>query len=313
MEQVKMENMSYPKIVAGDHSKSTARKWDKDKNYEWFIEEKMDGSNLGMQLMKKDATKGDELVFNCRGRILKAPHDWMFDKAISALCTLKPKLNPNYVYFGETISKQRHNVIQYQRIPRFFFVLFDIYNLAEKTYLSRAKLESEADKLGLECAPLLFQNKDPSVDPKSIVSNLLKTHPGSLLGPEVRPEGFVLKHHTCVKPNGHMVATKKKYVSEQFRESHKCKSKTLNQNLTADQCLDLIMSWYPKETRWQKAKQRLRDQGKITGEDENAQKERNAIMTEARRDFQEEEQETLKNLLWSMFGQQLVQRITEGM
>lgn len=77
--------------------------------------------------------------------------------------------------------------------------------------------------------------------------------------------------------------------------------------------MDRIIGMFSKQAYWNKAKFRLRDRAVITAEPENAVRERNAIMEEARRDFKEERKETLKDLLWAEFGQRLTQAITDGM
>lgn len=287
----------YPKIS----SSGSNRVWTAE-NYAWYIEEKLDGSQLSFT---------HDLRFSNRGRELTKPFGWMFDRAISALSTLQGKLKQGYAYHGECIVKPKHNVMHYGRVPRLFFVLFDVQD-EKGAWLSCDQVTEEAERLGLERAQVVARGTIEAFQPPQPLDEFLNSIQ-SMLGGKEGCEGIVLKHAHFNKGHGKFVATKIKIVRDSFKEVHR-KGNALaeKQQLTPEQALDQIMSWYPVEPRWQKAKQRLRDQGKITGLDEHAVKERGAIMDEARRDFQEEEEENLKRLLWAMFGQTLVQRITEG-
>jgi hypothetical protein len=244
---------------------------------------------------------------------LVKPYSWVFDRAIAALSTLK--CDYDLIYHGECIAKPKHNVNHYDRVPKFFFVLFDVQRADTGAYLTRRMVEEIANVLEIECVRLFWQNEDENVQPSAIIETLLeRIEQGlehSMLGGD-KPEGFVLKHPHFTKENGKEVATKIKIVRNAFKEKHREPSKLANkQELTAEESIERIMSWYSKPVRWQKAIQRLRDQGKITGNPENATKERSAIIDEARRDFHKEEEENLKQLLWAEFGQRLVQSITK--
>jgi len=299
----------YPKVNAD----GKLRVWG-ERNKDWWIEEKIDGSQLSFRLHQ------DRLVFYNRGNEINADAPgWVFEAAISALSTLKPHLTRNVVYHGECVTKPKHNVVRYGRVPRLYFVLFDVQYVADGTYASRSVMELHASELGLECVPVLYANEDPAIQPGAKADELIAAMtPGcSLLGGEDMPEGAVIKHHKFVRSeNGKTVASKIKVVRDAFKEEHrrpkKNKDTAVPQTLTADESLERIMSWFPKEARWQKAKQRLRDQGKITGDEENSVKERGAIRDEARRDFKEECKDTLKSLLWAEFGQRLTQAVTDG-
>lgn len=301
----------YPKVNAG----GKLRVWD-ERNTDWWIEEKLDGSQLSFH-----GTFNGNMIFYNRGKeINQTAPGWVFEAAIAALSTLRLKLVHGIMYHGECIVKCKHNVVRYGRVPRLYFVLFDMQYLKDGLYVSRNDMESHATILGLECVPVLYANADPAVQPGAKCDELITAMtPGcSLLGGEDLPEGVVIKHHAFVRSeNGKTVASKIKVVREEFKEEHRRPKKNKDAiavplTLTADESLERIMSWFSKEVRWQKAKQRLRDQGKITGDPENGLKERGAIRDEARRDFKEECKESIKSLLWAEFGQRLTQAITDG-
>ncbi len=296
----------YPKIVANN---GLNREWT-GHNANWWIDEKVDGSNLSFVL------QGTDIVFMNRNSVISKPYGWVFDKAISALSTLKKHLVLDHVYHGECIAKPKHNVIQYERVPKFYFVLFDIQD-EDGTFLKRHDVVNAAKFLGIECVQCFHINDSESTQPTQIVDHLFKCFANgsivSMFG-GTAPEGIVIKHPSYLKSNHKVVATKIKVVRDEFKEMHRNGNKLAEkQVVTPQDSLDRIMSWYSADVRWRKATFRLRDQGKITGLEENAEKERQAIMNEARRDFQEEEEENLKAFLWAEFGQTLVQRITDGL
>lgn len=302
---------AFPKITADGKT----RVWHPE-NKDWYLEEKLDGSQLSFCATKTGMAfynRGKELNHNDPG--------WVFESVISALKTLREKLSPGYMYHGECIVKCKHNVICYGRVPKFYFVLFDVQDIQCGYFIWRDGVEREAHAIGVEVVQLLWKNDNPAIQPVEKIESLLDTFE-SMLGGDA-PEGIVLKHPSYNKNAGQqssppkLSATKIKFVRDAFKEEHKRPNKKERIHpavpLTPEQSLERIMSWFPKEPRWNKAKQRLRDVGAITGEPENAQKERNLIMAEARRDFKEECKDALKDLLWVEFGQRLTQSITDGM
>lgn len=310
-----VDHAGYPKIPSSGGIDRA--EWSDECNKLWHIEEKIDGSQLSFY---KSESNG-EITFMNRGGILKKPYGWMFDRAISALTPIIERYGLlDTIYHGECITKPKHNVIQYGRVPKFYFVLFDIQDLNRGNYIDRVSMEVEAHRIGFECVQCLFRfstSKDSPI-PREAMDELLHFIENGaivpMLGGAEKPEGIVFKCHRFTKRGqNHSSATKIKIVRKEFKEKHAKPNKLAEkQVITAQESIDRIMSWYSVEARWIKATQRLRDQGVITGLEENTVKERNKIMDEARRDFLEEEEETLKGLLWAEFGQTLVQRSTEG-
>lgn len=302
---------SFQKITA----EGKTRVWHPENKY-WYLEEKLDGSQLSFCV-----TDTGMAFYNRGAEINQNEPGWVFEAAISALSTLRSKLTPGYMYHGECITKCRHNVVTYGRVPKFYFVLFDVQHQGDGHFMGRPSMEFEAAVIGLEVVQLLWQNENGDVQPAETIERLLESFE-SMLGGTEKPEGIILKHPTYNKNAGEdapprLSATKIKFVRDHFKEEHRRPKKKDRAvpavPLTAEQSLERIMSWFPKEARWNKAVHRLRDRGVITGLPENAIKERNTIITEARRDFKEECKESLKDLLWAEFGQRLTQSITDGM
>ena len=270
----------YPKIS----SSGLAKPW----NAGWYIEEKIDGSQLSF--CRQEITG---VIFFNRGRPLEPPYG-VFQEAVFALQKITAGIPLNTVFHGETVTKLRHNVVRYGRLPRFFFVLFDVQN-PDGSFASRAEVESYASQLNLECVQLLHAPcADLSIQPQHVIPQLSTV---SMLGGDAA-EGVVVKHPAFDKGHGHTSARKVKVVRKEFKEQHKAKKDKL-EGLSANEKLALIASWFPAEPRLRKAQQRLRDQGK---EDASW----HDVLNEAKRDLEAECGDQLKDLLWACFGQELV-------
>jgi hypothetical protein len=142
----------------------------------WHVEEKMDGSQLSFMLSKEDK---NEVIYRNRTHFMsdKDPyHNNMFTNAILGTSALKGILNPNYIYRGEAICKQRHNVLKYSRTARYggkspigyncllqrmYFVLFDVEDTSTKMFLSYEEKVKEGSRIGLEVSPRLFSGDGP--------------------------------------------------------------------------------------------------------------------------------------------------------
>ncbi len=276
----------------------------------WYIEEKVDGSQLSFA--KKDGI----LFFANRGTYIKQPPPWLFAGAMIMLSTLTSLIPEGYVFHGECVSKLKHNVCKYGRVPKYQFILFGVKE-GDRT-LDRSEVETVAKEIGLECVQLLWQNDVETTQPAHVVDLILRgIEVGafvSMLGGD-KPEGIVFKHYARVKKNNNKktTATQIKVVRKEFKEKHAAGGGERPVPTTQEEKIAFIMSHYSREVRWQKATHRLRDRGVITGEPENAIKERGQIMAEARLDFEKEEAKHLKDMLWAMYGQMLVQSITDGM
>ena len=131
---------------------------------EWQIEEKIDGSQLSFCL-----DENNKITFFNKGKTF-SKHSTVFRNATYALSILENQLNPNYSYHGEAICNVRHNVVTYQRTPRYYFVLFDVREQNTKKYLPIELKEKEAKRLNLEFVQILF-HYIPPVNIKTINNN----------------------------------------------------------------------------------------------------------------------------------------------
>jgi hypothetical protein len=168
-----------------------------------YIEEKIDGSQLAFFL------ESEQIVFMNKNKVM-APNCSVYDRAMITLPIIKDKLNPNFIYYGEYVKSPKANVVIYKRIPKYYFILYDIYSMNEKKWFGCVEKKIEAERVGLECVPVLYIGD--GTDIYQICENLInKIENGkiqSCLGGI--PEGIVVKR----------AGAKFKMVSTAFKERH---------------------------------------------------------------------------------------------
>jgi hypothetical protein len=272
-------------------------------NHEYYIEEKIDGSQLSFALAQDNTA----LQFYNKGKAI-APTNKTFYKATAMLQMLSQKCNPEFVYHGEAVCDKRHNVAQYERTPKYYFVLYDLSSSTTGEYYGPEVKRSEAERLGLECVQTLYHNQDPSLSPYSKCEELIEQIDAgvikSMLGGKI--EGVVLKHHNFVR-NSKKVSTKLKLVTDEFKESH-ASSKGKRKKATPEEVLEDLGTCYATHARFHKAYQHLRDQEKLT----NKPKDIHMISQELDEDFAREHLEEIKNYLWVEFGPTILAHAKTG-
>ena len=208
------------------------------------------------------------------------------------------------MFHGEAIGSRQHNVLTYGRVPRYGFVLFG----AERNnkHLTPSELTELANETDLELAPIIYVNKNESVDPREKIEELMQERLQSFLGGDA--EGMVLKHSSYTKPNGTVCASKFKFVYPEFQEVHRKKR-------TIDGFLEGLVTWFPLQPRLSKAAFRLRDNGKIDiDSDDPETRRRNGVRVqrELRRDLEEECEQLIRDELWAFFGKRILDAAVKG-
>lgn len=288
----------YPSIQTLDINSS--RNWTEYTNYKYYIEEKIDGSQLSMLV-----NVNNKLEFYNKQKIA-TENNSAFAKAIIMLkftYDTKGILNPNYIYHGESVCKIKHNVNVYERTPANYFILFDIYDIVSESYLSPEDKISEADRIGLDIIPILYYNSNPEQNPYVKCEDLIKqielgSIPSCLGG---TPEGIVLKHH-AFNQNGKIVSTKLKYVTDIFKERHLTKQP--KSDLSADDFLIHLGTSFCTEARFQKSVQHLSEDNKINL-DQPKKSDIDKIIVELNADFDKEYKEEIMLRLWVEFSPQI--------
>ncbi len=101
----------------------------------------------------------------------------------------------------------------YDRVPEKHIIIFDI-NKGEEHYVSYEKKKAEAERIGLETVPLLYEGMLHDSD---MLHELLETI--SILGKQ-KIEGVVIKNYNRFSEyNGNILMGK--YVSEKYKEIQK--------------------------------------------------------------------------------------------
>jgi hypothetical protein len=285
----------YPSIQTIDLN--STRSWVDGNNYKYYIEEKIDGSQLSMIL----EDSGTLSFYNKSS--LAGEGNTSFTKSISMLKFMfenKEILNKNYIYHGESVCKLKHNVNVYERVPKNYFICYDIFDNLTQVYLSPEMKKEELDRVELEMCPILYYNSDVNVNPydkcKELMGQIEKGEIVSFLGGI--PEGIVLKHHSFVQQYK-TSATKLKYVTDTFKERHLVKQPKCEES--ADDFLEKLGKSFCTEPRFQKAFQHLVDQGKINSDSVKAG-DLGKVIGELGSDFDKEYKDEMMLLLWVEFS-----------
>ena len=236
----------------------------------FYVEEKIDGSHLSFCL-SENAT--DVLFFN-RSKQVQGILTGTYEKAVTMIPLLKDKLQLGFTYYGEYVKAPKANVVVYDRTPPYFFILYDVYNMTNKSWFSHAEKVIEAERLGLMCAPLLYMQKDETMTAHDVCCELIKQIEAgeihSCLGGT--PEGVVAKHG----------GAKFKMVSTIFKERHAVKQPK-HIRMFKEDYLAWIGAQFDVEARFQKARQHLTENSlELTRE--NMEAELDADLYKERRD-----------------------------
>jgi hypothetical protein len=97
-----------------------------------------------------------------------------------------------------------------------------------------------------------------------------------------------------------------KYVSEAFKEVHQKDWSKLN---IGKGKFDVLKEQFKTEARWNKAIQHLKENGELTG----TPKDIGALLKEVRVDIETEEKENIKEMLYSVFKEDILKYSVHGL
>lgn len=243
-----------------------------------IVEEKVDGSQFSFGVFNGELrarSKGKQLVID-------APEK-LFSAAIEVIKRLQPYLRDGWTYRGEYLQKPKHNALAYDRAPKDNIIIFDI-NDGEESYLPYGAKSIEAQRLGLEVVPKLFEGVINSPEQfLKLMDNI------SVLGGQ-KIEGVVCKNYTKFGRDKKVLMAK--HVSEAFKEVHNKEWKTSNPR--QGDILQILVEKYKNESRWNKAIQHLRERGELT----NTPKDIGPLLKEVQADITVECKEDIKEELY---------------
>ena len=256
-----------------------------------IVEEKIDGSQFSFRIKYGQLECCSK---NCDKRMTESND--MFFVAVQRVMDLfvLDKLQEEYIYRGEFLSKPHHNVLKYNRIPAKNIIIFDI-DCGVENYVTPNSKQVWADEMGLEIVPLLWEGdgKDLTVD---LCRELLNRE--SILG-GTQIEGIVIKNYNQFGPDGKILAGK--FVSEKFKEEHK----------TAWQNPDIIteiIQRFGTQMRWQKAIQHLKESGELRTDVVDI----GPLIKEIQNDIKTECQDQIKEMLFNHSWKQISNKIIRG-
>jgi hypothetical protein len=278
---------SYPKIFAIGH-RAVSDLFNEDV----LVEEKVDGSQFSF------AKVNGEIKMRSHGAEVFAEAAGMFKAAATAVKELAPRLHDGWTYRGEYLSKPKHNVLCYSRVPKFNIILFDI-NTGDEVYLSREEKEDEAERIGMEIVPLMYQGK--VMNPEQVYGFLERE---SILG-GVKVEGVVAKNYARFGMDKKVLMGK--YVSEKFKETHSKEWKASNPAL--NDVIDRIVATLRSEARWQKAVAHLKEEGKLEG----SPRDIGLLIQAAQKDIKDEEADFIQQKLYEYALPRIVRASTAGL
>ena len=286
-----MNTAAFPKILhLGDKQISTLF------DGEVEITEKVDGSQLGFG--KVDG----ELFVRSKGKEQDLDNpDTMFQGAVEYIKTIADRIPENITLYGEWLNKPKHNTLAYDRTPKNGIALFGVYDPVTREHFGMDTIADWAAKLDVETVPLLFRGEANAEG----VLEMVKEQVSFLGGQNI--EGVVVKAYKPWMFMGQMSQTvmSGKYVTEEFKEVH---IKNWKKENTGKGKLEVAVSQYKTEARWNKAIQHLRDSGELTA----SPKDIGPLIKEIKRDVTEEEKENIKDQLWNIYNDQFLRAATDG-
>lgn len=262
------------------------------------VQEKFDGSQISFGI-----NDDGRLMVKSKSVMLdvEANSNKMFAPAVDYLLSVRHYMQPGIVYRGECLTKPKHNVLQYGRVPAGYVVLYDV-SIGGMGYANPLETPwapgADASLLGLEHAePLLIGQLD-----RGRFDALLERT--SMLGGALI-EGVVIKNYTQqARYGGPSFA---KYVSEAFKETHRQEWK--GRDMTRADVLQTLIDEHATPARYAKAVQHLREQGQLAG----SPRDIGALMAEATRDIEAECAADIKERLYQHFRRDILRGATKNL
>ncbi len=283
---------SYPKIYNMGH-RAIATIFDNDV----LVQEKVDGSQFSFGVFDGEV--------RCKSRNntinLDEPPK-MFSGAVDTVKRLayEGKLLEGYTYRGEVLNKPKHNTLEYGRIPEGNIILFDINN-GEESYIDDIALHFEAGFCGLEVVPTLFTGR---VSSAIALETLMDRQ--SVLG-KAKIEGIVVKNYKQFGIDKKVLMGK--FVSPAFREKHQGEWKA--KNPSQKDTLFMLAQTYRHGGRWEKAMQRLRDAGELTGTMKDIGKLCKEVPADIKAECEDEIKEVLFKWAWGTISKTSISGLAE--
>ncbi|MBI5036363.1 hypothetical protein HZC09_03385 [Candidatus Micrarchaeota archaeon] len=260
------------------------------------VEEKVDGSQFRVWF---DA--GGQMRCGSKGVSYDDEHppDKMFLLAIrnaeKHFRGREEELKNVFVVF-EYLQTPQQNALTYERVPADNLLVLDV-SVGGK-WLARREKEEFARTHGFECVSVLYEGK---LGQAAEIEHLLQTK--SFLG-DVDVEGLVVKNYHRFHTGNYLAGAPVfgKYVREEFKELNR---EVWGQGKTLE---ERIMEHFPKEQRWEKVVQHLREEGQL----QSGVKDIGKLIQAVEEDFAEEAAAFVKEFLWNEYKFALQRKARAG-
>lgn len=253
-----------------------------------MVQEKVDGSQFCFGILDgrlRCFSRNQELD-------LDTPNN-MFEKAVAYARSIRDRLRPGSMYFCEYLMRTRHNVLQYDRIPKNNLVLFDKLKqfsaCSAGGWANQTELWLAAKGLDIDMIPVLDANV--SITSESDLNCYLNTD--SYLG-GCKVEGIVCKRYP---PDGMIRA---KYVSASFKEIKGDRRAPKTKGDDAD-IIEDIATCLATDARLEKVLQHVQESGHLGGVPEDIPR----LIKELGKDLGEEGMDYAVERLWTWGWKQI--------
>ena len=259
-----------------------------------IVQEKIDGSQYKVRIdQNQKVTIGSKNVDDIKCGMIK--------EAIE-----KSNLRGNgfdLTIYGEFLSKPKHNVLHYERVPKNNFIVFDIYDHYYNCYLKQSVIKHVLNSYNLdfEVVPTYYEGSHADIKPEDYMSKK------SILG-KSEIEGIVIKSYEQLHDDKRFPALKgmfmmKKIVSDNFREV-----KQRPKNKQMDSIYD-VFDEYRTTGRWNKIIQQGKEQGLL----KNYMGDMPILIGLLVKDVGTEDKETIKEKLWEHAVKKMSKKLSEGL
>lgn len=260
------------------------------------VEEKIDGSQFSFAFF----ADGEFVVRSKGAKMHPDAPERMFTKAVETVRSLVSIAHRGWTYRCEFLAKTKHNTLAYGRVPNNHLIVFDV-NTGPEEYLPYEEKKREAERIGLECVPLLFSGSVSTIEE---FRAFLSTE--SVLGGQ-KIEGVVVKPSAYNLFGEDKKCLMGKFVSEFFKEVHSREWKSSNPS--QNDILNQLAVDYRSPARWQKAIQHLSESGQLEGSPRDIGK----LIKEIPADIEKECAEEIKERLYQWAWPHLRRMVTSGM
>lgn len=275
--------MKYVKVVNAD----TPEAMEYRNASKIYIEEKVDGSQFRINITDQGIFCGSKAVdFNFE----HLPENMFNIGVTNAKIVFQPVFESGWrgTIFAEYLKTPKQNTLSYERVPKWNFIVFDIFDSIAQEWYHPEKKFVACKAWGTEVVPVLYVGT-----PKDITGDMIKDLfvIDSILGKE-KIEGVVIKQYDVFYNSGYQAGMPVfiKFVRPEFKERNKETWKSMDHKNYLQEIVDDLSN----PNRFLKAYIHLNERGEIQNKLQDIAK----LVPEIKADIELEEKERLKEIWW---------------